>query len=144
MEGFAGHGHVFDDPAKKAEMLKYREQGYAYADIARLYGVDHTTIMYHCRKARQDGTLVESGSGQEGPKLVSTKAKLTPPPPRPPRFKKPTLTQLREAEEIRPGWMLGDKNEWFCCGKSFAERKREDARKKKSDLERRRLEMLQY
>lgn len=46
-----GHGHVFDDPKKKAEMIALRLQGYPYGDIARKYNVDHTTIIYHCRVA---------------------------------------------------------------------------------------------
>lgn len=46
-----GWGHVFDDLNLKNEMLELRRQGYAFTDLARKYGVDHTTIVYHCRKA---------------------------------------------------------------------------------------------
>ena len=34
-----------------AEMLELRRQGYTFADIARKYGADHTTIMFHCQRA---------------------------------------------------------------------------------------------
>ena len=32
-------------------MLSLRQSGRSYVDIARHYGVDHTTIIYHCEKA---------------------------------------------------------------------------------------------
>lgn len=44
-------GHVFDDPKKKEEMLAYRMAGYSYPQLALHYGVDHTTLIYHVRKA---------------------------------------------------------------------------------------------
>lgn len=47
-----GQGRVFRDPAIKAEMIALRDAGYSYKDIAIKYGVDHTTIIYHCRKAK--------------------------------------------------------------------------------------------
>ena len=45
------YGHVFEDPKKKAEMLAYRAAGYSYLQLACYYGVDHSTLIYHCRKA---------------------------------------------------------------------------------------------
>lgn len=148
MEGYAGRGQVFKDPEKKAEMISFRAKGYAYADIARYYGVDHTTIMYHCRVARQSGTMVDSSGGREGPKLVATvkeaRTRLTQPPLRPQRLKPPTLTQLKKAEEKRPGWMLDDHNEWICCGKSINERKQDEVSRRKKELEQRRISMLVY
>ena len=61
-----GHGHVFDDPEKKNQMLAYRVLGYSYVQLAYYYGVDHTTILYHCKKANlpyfahDDGTKRKS------------------------------------------------------------------------------------
>lgn len=48
---------VFKNLKKKAEMLSQRKAGRSYVDLARHYGVDHTTIIYHCEKA---GLLVFS------------------------------------------------------------------------------------
>jgi hypothetical protein len=50
-EGRVGKGTVFSEPAVKAEMLSLRRAGYSYIQIARKYGVDHSTIVYHCKKA---------------------------------------------------------------------------------------------
>ena len=44
-------GHTFSDPNVKEEMLDLRRQGYSYVEIARKYHADHTTILYHCKKA---------------------------------------------------------------------------------------------
>lgn len=44
-----GKGHVFDNPNVKREMLILRIKGYPYLVLARRYGVDHTTILYHCQ-----------------------------------------------------------------------------------------------
>ena len=46
-----GRKHIFDNPTKRAEMLAYRAAGYTYPELALYYGVHHTTILYHCRKA---------------------------------------------------------------------------------------------
>lgn len=43
-----GLSHVFDDEAKKKEMVSLRRKGISYLDLAHMYKVDHTTIMYHC------------------------------------------------------------------------------------------------
>ena len=34
------------------EMLKLRSEGRSLISLARMYGVDHTTIIYHCQKYR--------------------------------------------------------------------------------------------
>ena len=47
----SGLGHVFDNPRIKREMLILRIKGYSYVLLSRRYGVDHTTVMYHCRRA---------------------------------------------------------------------------------------------
>jgi hypothetical protein len=44
-------GHTFENSKKKREMLNYRKQGYTYLQIARKYGADRTTIIYHCQRA---------------------------------------------------------------------------------------------
>lgn len=44
-------GRVFTNPKKKAEMLNLRKQGHSYIAIGKKYGVDHTTILYHCKIA---------------------------------------------------------------------------------------------
>ena len=46
-----GYGFIFQDEARKAQMLAYRLEGYSYAELAKYYGVKHTAIIYHCRKA---------------------------------------------------------------------------------------------
>lgn len=46
-----GARHIFNDLEMKAEMLALRMEGYSFKDISRKYGVDHTTIIHHCRKA---------------------------------------------------------------------------------------------
>ena len=42
---------LFRDPEVKAEMLDLRRQGYTFSDIARKYGADCTTILFHCQIA---------------------------------------------------------------------------------------------
>lgn len=42
---------LFWDSEVKEEMLELRRQGYTFSDIARKYGADHSTIIFHCRAA---------------------------------------------------------------------------------------------
>jgi hypothetical protein len=46
-----GRGHTFSNQMIREEMLDFRRKGYSYIDIARKYNSDHTTILYHCRRA---------------------------------------------------------------------------------------------
>ena len=46
-----GKGTVFSDLKKKKEMLSLRKAGYSYPQITAHYEVDHTTIIYHCKRA---------------------------------------------------------------------------------------------
>ncbi len=41
---------VFNDKNKFWEMLELRSQGYSLPVLAGRYGVDHTTILWHCKK----------------------------------------------------------------------------------------------
>ena len=34
------------------EIIKMRRKGYSYSSIGRYFGRDHSTVMYHCKKAR--------------------------------------------------------------------------------------------
>ena len=43
--------NIFDNPRVKKEMLILRIRGYSSVTLARRYGVNHTTILYHCRQA---------------------------------------------------------------------------------------------
>lgn len=45
-----GRGHVFDNPTKLSQMLNFRQQGRGPSELGRCYGVDHTTIIYHCKR----------------------------------------------------------------------------------------------
>lgn len=44
-------GNIFSNPKKKENMLILRIKNYSYEKIAARYGVDHTTIIYHCKEA---------------------------------------------------------------------------------------------
>jgi hypothetical protein len=46
-----GFGRIFSNPKVKMEMLSLRLAGYSYHQIALKYGVDHTTIVHHCKNA---------------------------------------------------------------------------------------------
>ena len=46
-----GRGHIFEDMQKLNEMLQLRMQGYGPSTLANRYGVDHSTIIYHCKKS---------------------------------------------------------------------------------------------
>ena len=79
-----GHGHVFDDPDKKAEMLAYRQNGCSYPQLALYYGTDHTTILYHCKKAglvtlkkAEKKKIVELVADGMSPKDVAIQFKTT-------------------------------------------------------------------
>lgn len=41
---------VFNDKEKLNEMLGLARQGHSYSSLGRLYGVDHTSIMFQCSK----------------------------------------------------------------------------------------------
>lgn len=131
-----GHGHVFDDPKKKAEMIDLRKQGYSYLEISRKYGVDHTTIIYHCRIAGIPA----------GIKFTRATIHLFPPIPkekRPPKLK--MLLPIEEPEiELRPGWRQDDRGGWICLGKSKTQTEIEAKERAKQKLEKRRIEMLTY
>jgi hypothetical protein len=45
-----GDKNVFKDPHKKNNMLSLRRQGWTYLSLAFIYGVDHTSIYYECKK----------------------------------------------------------------------------------------------
>lgn len=45
-----GRGHTFDDIAKVQEMLSLRAQRVSTVSLAARYSVDHSTIIYHCKK----------------------------------------------------------------------------------------------
>ncbi len=38
------------DPEKLERMLRMREEGYSAAELGRIFGVDHTSILHQCRK----------------------------------------------------------------------------------------------
>lgn len=42
---------IFSHPEVLEEMLELRRQGHTFSDIARKYGADHTTVMFHCQAA---------------------------------------------------------------------------------------------
>ena len=46
-----GRGHIFLNQETKEEMLGFRKMGYSYIEIARRYNSNHTTILYHCKRA---------------------------------------------------------------------------------------------
>lgn len=43
--------------ARRMAMVSLREQGWTYPRIARSFGVDHTTVLYHCRQAERAALL---------------------------------------------------------------------------------------
>jgi hypothetical protein len=45
-----GRGHIFEDPRVLNEMLMLRQKGVGPSDLGRHYAVDHTTIIYHCKR----------------------------------------------------------------------------------------------
>ena len=40
--------------ARRAAMVALREQGWTQPRIARVFGVDHTTVLYHLRQAQKE------------------------------------------------------------------------------------------
>jgi transposase len=46
-----GYQKVFQNKEKREEMLELARKGLSWSEIARMYGVNHTSIMYHCAKA---------------------------------------------------------------------------------------------
>ena len=58
---------LFKDKEIKEEMLDLRRQGYTFSDIARRYGADHTTIMFHCQIA---GLTLTNEQQKEMRKLI--------------------------------------------------------------------------
>lgn len=45
-----GRGKIFDDLRRLNEMISARQSGVGPSELARRYGVDHSTIIYHCRR----------------------------------------------------------------------------------------------
>lgn len=46
-----GRGHIFEDLDKLNQMLALRSLGHSASDLANHYGCDHSTIIYHCKRA---------------------------------------------------------------------------------------------
>jgi biotin operon repressor len=44
-------GKIFSNHNRLEKMLRLRTAGYSYIYLAKLFNVDHTTVIYHCRKA---------------------------------------------------------------------------------------------
>jgi len=42
--------HIFKDKNIKDEMLKLRREGFSYSYLSKRFKVNHSTIIYHCRK----------------------------------------------------------------------------------------------
>ena len=61
-----GRGHIFDDLGRLNEMLTLRLRGAGPSSLAQHYGCDHTTIIYHCKRA---GVQV---SGQRGVLIITS------------------------------------------------------------------------
>ena len=45
-----GRGHVFEDARTLNEMLMLRQKGVGPSDLGKHYDVDHSTIIYHCKR----------------------------------------------------------------------------------------------
>ena len=56
-----GRGNIFEDGTKLIEMLSLRQQGVGPSELGRRYGVDHTTIIYHCKR---NGLVMPRGMQQ--------------------------------------------------------------------------------
>lgn len=67
MRSFRGRGHIFDDVKKLNEMLNRRMLGEGASQLGAFYGVDHSTIIYHCKRSgmqfpgKNDKIIVSSG-----------------------------------------------------------------------------------
>jgi hypothetical protein len=53
-----GRGHIFEDLHKLNEMIAMRQQGIGPSKLAVRFGVDHSTIIYHCKR---NGVVVPKG-----------------------------------------------------------------------------------
>lgn len=61
-----GRGNIFNNPRTLDQMLKLRNKGVGPSELARMFGVDHTTIIYHSKKANitapiQKGVTISGG-----------------------------------------------------------------------------------
>lgn len=123
MKRSVGYGHVFtDDPSKKEEMVQLRKAGYSLTDIARKYGVDHTTIIYHCRAAGIKAGDIHTKKGMK--RLV------------------PTAPKQKDVRQKL--WRLDGNGEWVRRGMTDTERKQAQLSRKRQKLEQKRIEMLTY
>ena len=88
-------GDVFNEMAVVEEMLALRMAGATFADLARRYGVDHTSIMYQCRK-------YDIGNGVLVPVKLKRKQR-TPLGKHTPQQKVVPLHPILAAERLNPG-----------------------------------------
>ena len=61
-----GRGDIFTNPNTLDHMLKLRMQGVGPSELGRMFGVDHTTIIYHSKRNNvftpvQKGVTVSGG-----------------------------------------------------------------------------------
>lgn len=130
-----GYGHVFSDPKIKKEMLSLRKQGLSFPEIAALYHVDHSTIVYHCQNAG-------ISPDRKNKKIIIPKTIIA---------KQEILEKIRKdgpmmkIDERGVKWVREKPwGEWICFGKTGKQKKIEESNKKKKELESKRLKMLLY
>lgn len=157
--------YPFDDPDIKKEMLELRATGqWSFVKLADKYGVDKTTIQYHCAKAgyhvfkdpvkiaqlvdqirRKSLTIDQAASKFGVPRTVieyhCTRARISGIVIVRPRWRP---VKARKPKSERPGWMLNERNEWVSLGKSPRQRRLFEKERRKKLLEIRQRELLSY
>lgn len=133
-----GQKKIFNDLDTRAQMLDLRRSGYSYKAIAIKYGVDHTTIIYHCRRAGLllDGiqptvkvNKLKRGCGMIGASSDDLGS---------------GVVSVINVEGQRPGWHKDEHGDWICLGRTTVELKQEEQSRKKRELDRQRIAMLSY
>lgn len=130
---FAYIPHIFKDKEIKEDMLNLRRKGYSYNYLSKLFKVDHSTIMYHCKKA---GIQVPTSIIYKDEVKVEINVESKP-------YVQPIIVQTK-TDARGTEWFLGADDEWICMGKSVKELKKDAQSRKLRILENKRTALFNY
>ena len=102
---------VFTTPEKLTEMLRLRADGKSTPFLANKYGVDHTTIVYHCKKHDVHPHAPVQKYIKDG--KASPKKEKPAPPPKPKRKYNAEAAPVNRGKKSYADYLLEQKQREF-------------------------------
>lgn len=72
-----GRGNIFEDDKVLNKMLQFRTRGVGPSELARLFGVDHSTIIYHSRKHNITTEILRGVTVSGGCQIIEPPPKIS-------------------------------------------------------------------